>query len=79
MTRREALVVRGREAVSLIGGTAVMLVFAGLIEGFVSPSTIPAQVKLALAALFGTVVVLYLALAGRGEAARAAAEAAARR
>lgn len=79
MTRGEALVVRGREAVSLIGGTAVMLFFAGLIEGFVSPSTLPAQVKLALAALFGAMVVLYLALAGRGEAARAAAEAAARR
>jgi uncharacterized membrane protein SpoIIM required for sporulation/uncharacterized RDD family membrane protein YckC len=79
MTRREALVVRGREAVSLIGGTAVMLVFAGMIEGFVSPSSLPAQVKLALAVLFGSMVVLYLALAGRGEAARAAAEAAARR
>ncbi|HEU4556985.1 MAG TPA: stage II sporulation protein M, partial [Longimicrobium sp.] len=33
-TRREVLVTRGREAVSLIGGTALMLVMAGMIEGF---------------------------------------------
>ncbi|HEX6751770.1 MAG TPA: stage II sporulation protein M [Longimicrobium sp.] len=79
VTRREALVVRGREAVSLIGGTAVMLVFAGLIEGFVSPSTLPREVKLSLAALFAAMMVLYLAFAGRDERSRKAAEAAAQR
>jgi uncharacterized membrane protein SpoIIM required for sporulation len=79
LTRGEALVRRGRESVSLIGGTAVMLVLAGIIEGFVSPSALPARVKLVLAALLGTGMVLYLALAGRDEAARLAAEAAAER
>jgi len=79
MTRREALVVRGREAVSLIGGTAVMLVVAGLIEGFISPSDLPREVKLTLAALFALAMVAYLALAGRNEQARKAAAAAALR
>lgn len=78
-TRREALVVRGREAVSLIGGTAAMLVVAGIIEGFVSPSHLPREVKLSLAALFALLLVLYLAFAGRDEQARKAAAAAAQR
>ncbi|HEX8242469.1 MAG TPA: stage II sporulation protein M, partial [Longimicrobium sp.] len=78
-TRREALVVRGREAVSLIGGTAVMLVVAGTIEGFISPSHLPREVKLALAALFAVMLVFYLLFAGRDEQARKAAEAAGQR
>jgi len=73
MTRREALVVRGREAVSLIGGTAVMLVVAGTIEGFVSPSDLPSGVKLGVAALTLVLLVMYLGFAGRGEEARRAA------
>jgi uncharacterized membrane protein SpoIIM required for sporulation len=79
VTRREALVVRGREAVSLIGGTAVMLVVAGTIEGFISPSDLPREVKLALAVLFALLLVAYLAFAGRDEPARKAAAAAALR
>lgn len=73
MTRREALVVRGREAVSLVGGTAVMLVVAGTIEGFISPSELPSGVKLAVAALTLVLLVMYLGFAGRGEEARRAA------
>jgi uncharacterized membrane protein SpoIIM required for sporulation len=79
VTRREALVVRGREAVSLIGGTAMMLVVAGTIEGFISPSDLPREVKLTLAALFALLLVVYLAFAGRDEPARRAAAAAALR
>jgi uncharacterized membrane protein SpoIIM required for sporulation len=79
ITRREALVVRGREAVSLIGGTAAMLVVAGMIEGFISPSDLPREVKLTLAALFALLLVAYLALAGRDEHARKAAASAALR
>ena len=78
-TRREALVVRGREAVSLIGGTAAMLVVAGMIEGFISPSDLPRELKLALAAVFAIALVLYLAFAGRGAEARKAATAVAQR
>ena len=79
LTRREALVVRGREAVSLIGGTAAMLVVAGMIEGFISPSDLPREVKLGLAALFALGLVAYLAFAGRDDPARKAAAAAALR
>jgi uncharacterized membrane protein SpoIIM required for sporulation len=74
LTRREALVVRGREAVSLIGGTAVMLLVAGTIEGFISPSQLPREAKLVFAALAAAGMVAYLLLAGRGEEFRKAAE-----
>ncbi len=75
-TRREALVLRGREAVSLLGGTVMLLVVAGTIEGFVSPSQLPRPVKLAFAAAFALILLAYLALAGRDEAGRRDAEAA---
>lgn len=64
-TRREMLVTRGREAVSLIGGTALMLVVAGTIEGFISPSQLPREIKLALATVFALAMVAYFAFAGR--------------
>jgi uncharacterized membrane protein SpoIIM required for sporulation/uncharacterized RDD family membrane protein YckC len=66
-TRREVLVERGGEAVSLIAGTTMMLVVAGSIEGFVSPSTLPREVKFTFAALVAAVLVMYLLLAGRGK------------
>ncbi|HEU4882416.1 MAG TPA: stage II sporulation protein M, partial [Longimicrobium sp.] len=64
-TRREVLVTRGREAVSLIGGTALMLVVAGTIEGFISPSELPREIKLAFAAVAALAMVAYFTLAGR--------------
>ncbi|HET7232626.1 MAG TPA: stage II sporulation protein M [Longimicrobium sp.] len=79
LTRREALVRHAREAVSLIGGVAVMLVVAGIFEGCVSPSGLPAEVKLAIAAVLAAGLALYLAFAGRDEAGRMAAEATAER
>jgi uncharacterized membrane protein SpoIIM required for sporulation/uncharacterized RDD family membrane protein YckC len=66
-TRREVLVERAREAVSLIAGTTILLVVAGFIEGFISPSALPAEVKFAFAGLFAVLLVAYLALGGRGE------------
>lgn len=73
-TRREVLGTRGREAVSMIGGTALMLVVAGLIEGFVSPSALPREIKLAFAAVAAMATVVYFAFAGHGEEHREAAE-----
>ncbi|HEX8361158.1 MAG TPA: stage II sporulation protein M [Longimicrobium sp.] len=64
LTRREALVVRGREAIALIGGTALLLLVAGTIEGFVSPSDLPRPLKLAFAALVALVLAVYLLKAG---------------
>lgn len=65
-TRREALVIRGREAISLIGGTAFMLLVAGTIEGFISPSAIlPMQIKFAVGILTGILMIAYFGFAGR--------------
>jgi uncharacterized membrane protein SpoIIM required for sporulation/uncharacterized RDD family membrane protein YckC len=67
-TRGEVLVERAREGVSLIAGTTLLLVIAGFIEGFISPSmALPREAKLSLAGLFALLLVAYLALAGRHE------------
>ena len=66
LTRGQALVERGRESVSLIAGTTMMLILAGTIEGFVSPSALPREIKFAFAALMAVLMVLYLCFAGRG-------------
>lgn len=67
-TRREALVRRGREAVSLLGGVVMLLLIAGLIEGFISPARIPRPLKLSFAALFAVLLLAYLFGSGRDEA-----------
>jgi uncharacterized membrane protein SpoIIM required for sporulation/uncharacterized RDD family membrane protein YckC len=65
LTRREALVTRGGEAVSLVGGAAVLLVVAGLVEGFVSPAPFPIAVKAGVSALSAVVLAGYLGVAGK--------------
>ncbi|MGI9189338.1 MAG: stage II sporulation protein M [Longimicrobiaceae bacterium] len=63
-SRRDILVERGRDAVALIGGTTVLLLVAGSIEGFISPSPLPGSVKLLAAALFALLLLAYLLLPG---------------
>ena len=75
-TRAEALRERGRTFVSLLAGTTLMLVIAGLIEGFYSPSTLPAVAKFTFGGATGVLMVLYFGLAGRRSGAPAAATAA---
>ena len=65
-TRAAALAERAREAVSLLAGTTLLLVLAGLIEGFVSPAAIAVGAKLAIAAAAAAAVTAYLLFAGRG-------------
>jgi uncharacterized membrane protein SpoIIM required for sporulation/uncharacterized RDD family membrane protein YckC len=65
LTRSQALVERGREAVSLIGGVVMLLFLAGLIEGFISPGPFPAAVKLGFATVFAILLFAYLLLPGR--------------
>jgi len=65
ITRRAALVLAARRAVRLILGCALLLVVAGAIEGFISPSDLPLTVKLAVAVLSGAALYAYLLLAGR--------------
>jgi len=64
-TRGEVLVQRGSEAVSLIGGTTMMLIVAGMIEGFISPSQLPRELKFAFAGVIAVLLVAYLLFAGR--------------
>ncbi len=64
-TRAEALRERGRTFVSLLAGTSLMLVIAGLIEGFYSPSTLPAVAKFTFGGTTGVLMLLYFGLAGR--------------
>jgi uncharacterized membrane protein SpoIIM required for sporulation/uncharacterized RDD family membrane protein YckC len=73
-TRRDALVERAREAISLLAGTVMLLVVAGVIEGFISPAPIGRAVKLAFAAVFAVLLGLYLLVAGRAEADRRRAQ-----
>lgn len=65
LTRRAALVVAARRALLLILGCVPLLVIAGLIEGFISPSPLPLAIKLAVAAGSGIALYTYLLGVGR--------------
>ena len=65
LTRREALVQRGRLSVQLILGCVPLLIIAGLIEGFISPSGLPRLVKVAVGLSTGLLLHTYWLLGGR--------------
>lgn len=65
LSRADALKTRGLEAIRLIAGCAVLLVLAGIIEGFISPAPINPAIKFSVAALTGLALYSYLLLAGR--------------
>lgn len=65
LTRADALRTRGMEAVRLMLGVAVLLVVAGIIEGFISPMPINPRIKYSVAALTGVALYSYLIFAGR--------------
>ncbi|MEJ2184601.1 MAG: stage II sporulation protein M [Gemmatimonadota bacterium] len=67
--RLDALAERAREAVSLLAGTTLLLLLAALMEGFVSPSRIPAPAKLGIATVVAAAALAYLFAGGRGVAA----------
>lgn len=64
-SRFDALRMRGREAIHLIVGCVPLLVIAGIIEGFISPTPTPPAIKFSIAALTGVALYAYLLLAGR--------------
>jgi uncharacterized membrane protein SpoIIM required for sporulation len=64
LSRADALRARGMESVRLMIGVAVLLVLAGLIEGFISPAQINPAVKFAIGAITGLALYAYLLLAG---------------
>ena len=60
LPRRESLVRAGGRSVRLVLGTIPMLLVAGIVEGFVSPTDLPYQLKFLLAAALANLLVLYL-------------------
>jgi uncharacterized membrane protein SpoIIM required for sporulation len=68
LTRRAALVVAARRALNLLIGCVPLLVLAGIIEGFISPSSLPIAVKLMVSLGSGILLYGYLLMAGRSPA-----------
>ncbi len=64
-SRATAFAETARESIALLGGAAVMLVFAGLLEGFVSPAEIAPAAKWTVGALTTVLMVWYFTSAGR--------------
>lgn len=65
LTRSQALKKKGIEAARIVIGCACFLVIAGTIEGFLSPSDMPAIVKIATGVGTGLAMYSYLFFAGR--------------
>jgi uncharacterized membrane protein SpoIIM required for sporulation len=67
LSRADALKSRGKDAIRLMMGVAVLLVVAGVIEGFISPAPIPPVIKFSIGAITGLALYSYLLLAGHDE------------
>ena len=65
LTRAQALKKKGMEAARIVIGCACFLVIAGIIEGFLSPSNLPAWVKIGTGISTGIAMYSYLFLVGR--------------
>lgn len=66
LDRRESLIEAGKKAAQLVLGIVPILVLAGTIEGFISPSPLPPGLKFLLGAAAGCALAAYLAFAARG-------------
>jgi uncharacterized membrane protein SpoIIM required for sporulation len=75
-TRRDALSLAARRSVTLLLATVPLLVIAGLIEGFLSPSNAPLAARLLVAVLSGLALYGYVGLVGRAKSAKEVSEAA---
>lgn len=60
LSRRDSLAAGGADAVRLLVGVIPMLMVAGAIEGFFSPSSVPALMKFLAAAALFAILVIYL-------------------
>ena len=66
LRRRDALTQSAQQAVRLVAGCVPLLIFAGLIEGFISPAeSLPWFVKWGVGLLSGMLLYTYLVFAGR--------------
>ena len=74
-TRRDALSRHGREAVKLILGGIPLLVIAGVVEGFISPSDVLSPWgKIGFGCTLGALMYAYLLFGGRSSSPRSAAD-----
>jgi uncharacterized membrane protein SpoIIM required for sporulation len=60
LPRRDSLVLAGRDAIGLLLGTIPLLIIAGIIEGFVSPSPMRVSMKFLMAAVTFVLLLTYL-------------------
>jgi uncharacterized membrane protein SpoIIM required for sporulation len=65
LPRKQSLAQAGGRAAQLLLGTIPMLIIAGVIEGFFSPSSVPVSMKFTLAAVLFPALLCYLFLTGR--------------
>ncbi len=70
LRRRAALALAGMEAAQLLAGTIPLLIVAGTLEAFLSPTHAPVALKFSVGAILFTVLVLWLGEAGRTSRAR---------
>ncbi len=68
LPRRESLVRAGADAVQLVLGSIPILIIAGIIEAFVSPTGLATRLKFAMAASLFALLMAYLFGAGRSVA-----------
>lgn len=69
LPRRDSLARAGLEAVQLLLGTIPILIIAGIIEAFVSPTELPIPLKFSMAAALFILLIVYLFGVGRDHAA----------
>ena len=67
LTRGAALKKKGLEAARLVIGCAFLLIIAGIIEGFLSPSALPSVVKFGTGIFTGIAMYSYLFMVGKEE------------
>jgi len=67
--RRDALALAGTESIRLLSGTIPMLIIAGILEAFLSPTHAPLALKFSVSAVLLTGLCLWLSEGGREKAA----------
>ena len=65
LRRRDALALAGSEAVQIIAGTIPLLIIAGTLEAFLSPTHAPIALKFSVGAVLFTGLILWLGEGGR--------------